>query len=119
MLCQTAVSETTSTERFSLPYQLLAVMALQTVDGSSDSGRIFGNDREVRQPLAFEARSSHLPGVAWWSQFVKSSIQGQAAYEGDRLSQMSAAVQELQGSVSEIVAVADLSVWVPAPHQKK
>src|SRR3712207_2032979 len=88
-------------------------------DGPPDSGRIFGNDREVRQTLAFEARSSHLPGVAWWSQFVKSSIQGQAAYEGDRLSQMSAAVQELQGSVSEIVAVADLSVWVPAPHQKK
>jgi hypothetical protein len=36
-------------------------------DGPPEGGRVFGDDREVRQPLTFEARSSHLAGVRWLS----------------------------------------------------
>src|SRR5215211_3263523 len=42
-------------------------------DGLPDSGRIFSNAREVRQPLTLEARPSHLAGVAWWSRLVRAA----------------------------------------------
>src|SRR5215212_2067942 len=43
-------------------------------DSLPDSERIFSNDREVRQPLALEARSPSLTGASWRSWFVKGSI---------------------------------------------
>src|SRR5215207_8152500 len=88
-------------------------------DGPPDGGRVFGNDREVRQPLTFEARSSHLAGVAWWSRFVKSGIQAQAGNQGDRVSQALAAVEQLERGVGAIGDGDYLALWVPASHQKK
>jgi hypothetical protein len=85
-------------------------------DGPPDGGRVFGDHREVRQPLTFEARSSHLAGVAWWSRFVKSGIQAQARNEGDRVSQTSSAVEQLERGVGAIGDGDDLALWVPASH---
>jgi len=50
-LCQTAVAETTSTERSSLAYQLLSVMVLQTVEGSSAMTERFGSLSPLRRGL--------------------------------------------------------------------
>ena len=48
VLCQTAVSETISTVRCALPYQLATVMVLQTVSGSSATTERLGR----RSPLS-------------------------------------------------------------------
>jgi hypothetical protein len=51
VLCQTAVSETISTVRSSLPYQLATVMGLQTVAGSSATTERFGRRSPLRRGL--------------------------------------------------------------------
>src|SRR5215210_1681307 len=61
-------------------------------DRRPESGGIFGNYREVGQTLTFEAGPSYLLGVVSWSRLVESSVQAQAGNEGDRISQLAAAV---------------------------
>jgi hypothetical protein len=95
--------------RCSLPYQLAIVVSFQTVLGG------FGYLRKVGQPLAFEARPPYLMGASWRSRFVEGSIQAQACDEGDRIGELAAAIEELQGSVSAIGYDNYPSLWVPAP----
>jgi hypothetical protein len=51
VLCQDAVSETVSTVRSSLPYQLFTGMALQSVVGSSATTERFGRRSPLRRGL--------------------------------------------------------------------
>ena len=51
VVCQTAVSETISTVRAPLPYQLVTVMGLQTVVGSSAIIERFGSLSPLRRGL--------------------------------------------------------------------
>jgi hypothetical protein len=51
VLCQTAVSETTSTERFSLPYHSATVIGFQAVEGFSATAERFGSLSPLRRGL--------------------------------------------------------------------
>src|SRR5215207_10419959 len=88
-------------------------------DGPPDGGRIFGNNRKIRQALTFEAGPSHLPGAAWWSRLIERSVQPKAGDESDGVRQPTTAVKELEGCVGAIGDSHDLTFGVPAPHQEE
>jgi hypothetical protein len=48
------------------------------------------------------ARPPYLMTASWRSRFVKGGIQPKAGHEGDRFSQLAAAIEEHQGSVCAI-----------------
>src|SRR5829696_7464931 len=58
-----------------------------------NGSRVFGHHRKVWQARALYARSPYLMGASWRSRFIEGSIQAQAGYEGDRISQAPAAVE--------------------------
>jgi hypothetical protein len=88
--------------RDSLYGALLPAVPVGHRDGPPQRAGIFGYNREVGQPLAFEARSSHLMRAPWWGRFVKGGIQAQAGDEGDRMAQLAAALEQPQRGVGAI-----------------
>src|SRR5918992_1594049 len=88
-------------------------------DGPPEGCTIFRDHREIRQPLALQARPSHLMGASWRGRLVEGGIQAQAGYEGDRFSEFAAALEQFERGVSAIGDGYYLSVWVPASHQQK
>src|SRR5215208_4321236 len=87
--------------------------------GPPDGGRTFRDHREIRQPLALQARPSHLMGASWRGRLVEGSIQAQAGDEGNRFSEFAAAVEQFERCVSAIGDGYYLSPWVPASDQQK
>src|SRR5215213_1850659 len=76
---------------------------------------VFGQRRKVGQALALYARSSYLARLAWRRRLVERGVQPKTGDEGDRLGELAAAIEELQGSVSAIGDGHQLSFWVPTP----
>jgi hypothetical protein len=72
--------------------------------------------RKVGQTLALEARSPSLPRTARWGRLVESGIQPETGDEGDRIRELAAAIEELQGSVSPIGYGNYLTLRIPAPQ---
>jgi hypothetical protein len=58
---------------------------------------ILSHNAEVRNPLAFEARSPYLTGTTWWGWLVEGGVQAQASDEGNRIGEPSTtSVEELR-----------------------
>jgi hypothetical protein len=56
--------------------------------------RVLGHLRKVRQTLALYARPPYLSRTAHRSRLVEGGIQPQAGHQGDRISQLTAAIEE-------------------------
>src|SRR5215211_2124284 len=76
---------------------------------------VFDHRRRVRQALALEARSSYLARFARRGRLVERGVQPKTGDEGDRVGELAAAVEELQGSVSTIGDGHNLSLRIPTP----
>jgi len=78
VLRQTAVSETTSTERFSLLYQVATMLGFQSVEGSSVAIERFARHSPLDEPV-LTAQDS----VASW--LIEHGVQLQASDKSARL----------------------------------
>src|SRR5918994_2273571 len=82
--------------RSDLDCAILAPVPVGNRDGFPEGGMIFGHLRKVGQAPALEARPPSLAWFAWGRRLVECGVQPKTAEEGDRVSQLAAAIKELQ-----------------------
>jgi hypothetical protein len=95
------------------PYQQReTVIGAHSVSGSSATTERF------RQPFAFRPGPPHLTGAARRGRFVQSGVQPKASYEGYRVGEPPAAIEEPQGSIPAVGDGHDPALRIPAPETR-
>src|SRR5215208_4443177 len=99
-----------------LDHALSAPVPVSDLGWLPNGGRVLGHLGKVGQPLTLYARPPYLMRASWRSRFIEGSIQAQAGYEGDRIGELVALVEQFERGVGAIGHCHDLPLWVPAPY---